>query len=91
MKSLISAADQIIANVPVGKSKGVVLVDVAGRKDISPEESNANIYCIDTHGSVIWQVSATAPKMEWDSFVSFRFDRSTTGSVRIDSLETSSR
>lgn len=44
MKSLISAADQIIANVPVGKSKGVVFVDVAGRKDISPEESNANIY-----------------------------------------------
>lgn len=70
MKSMINATDQIIVNVSIGQSKQVVLVDVAGRKDISPEESNANIYCIDDHGAVIWQITATPPKMERDSFVS---------------------
>lgn len=72
MKSLINATDQIIANVPIGQSKQVVLVDAAGRKDISAEESNANIYCVDDRGVVVWQINAPSPKMERDSFVSLR-------------------
>lgn len=72
MKSMINTADQIIANVPIGQSKQVVLVDVSGRKDISPDESNANVYCIDSQGAVIWQITAAPPKMERDSFVSLR-------------------
>jgi len=72
VKSKINATDQIIANVSIGQSKQVVLVDVAGRKDIPSEESNANVYCIDNRGTVIWQISAPPPKIERDSFVSLR-------------------
>jgi hypothetical protein len=72
VKSIINTADQIIAHVTVDQSTQVVLVDVAGRKDISQEESNANVYCIDAHGTVIWQINAPPPKMERDSFVSLR-------------------
>ena len=70
MKSVINDTDRIIANVPIGQSKRIILLDVAGRRGISVEESNANIYCVDDRGAVIWQIDAPAPKMERDSFVS---------------------
>ncbi|WP_144265850.1 hypothetical protein [Pandoraea sp. SD6-2] len=72
MKSLITASDLVIASVTIGQSTQVVLVDVAGKKDISAEDLNANIYCVDDSGVVIWQVTAPPPKMGRDSFVSLR-------------------
>lgn len=64
--------DQIAAEIRIDESTRVVLLDVAGRKDIPVAESNANIYCIDDQGAVIWQISGPSPKMERDSFVSLR-------------------
>lgn len=72
MKSMIDPTDQVIARIPVEQSRHIVLIDVAGRKDISPEESNSNIYCINERGEVIWQIKAPPPKMGRDSFVSLQ-------------------
>lgn len=72
MKTMINSAEQIIAKIPVGQSRQIVLIDVAGRKDISLEESNANVYCIDDRGEVIWQINAPPSNMGRDSFVSLR-------------------
>lgn len=89
MESLIKATDQIIANVPIGQSKQVVLVDVAGRKDISAEDSSANIYCVDERGVVIWQIDARLRK--WSETRLFLFDRPIRGCARIGFLARSSR
>lgn len=89
----INTTEQIVAKISVGQSRQVVLVDVAGRKDISPEESNANIYCINDRGEVIWQINAPSPKMGRDSFVSLqqtpegiRADRFFGGEFIVDAL-----
>jgi hypothetical protein len=52
----------------------VVLIDVGGRKDIPPQEHNSNIYCVDSNGLVVWQVSAPKPLGERDSFVDMELD-----------------
>ena len=63
MKNLITS------KINVGLERSVVLVDVGGRKDISDNEYNWNLYCIDDNQRVVWQVSGVPSKHNRDSFV----------------------
>lgn len=56
--------------VPITPEREVVLIGVGGRKDITDDEYNANIYCIDNEGNVIWQIDAPQSPHGRDSFVS---------------------
>lgn len=68
--------------VALSNGHKVVLIEVAGRKDLPPSEHNRNIYCIDGSGNVIWQIRADGEIYERDSFVSL--SGSEGGSLRAD-------
>lgn len=56
------------------EGKKIVLLDVLGLKDMSQEELNANIYCIDDSFDIIWQINPEPTKFEIDSFTSIKIN-----------------
>ncbi|NKF24580.1 hypothetical protein [Solimonas marina] len=75
MTKLTSAqVDLIEKRLEVDGARSIVLLDVGGRKDVPDHEYNANVYCLDDHGNVVWQISAPLSANPRDSFVSLRID-----------------
>jgi hypothetical protein len=62
------------ARIALPDESQVVLIDVGGRKDVSAEEHNFNIYRVDANGDIAWKVVAPKPLMERDSFVDMGLD-----------------
>lgn len=70
MQSLTKDQMQLVsASVDLPENRRVVLLDLGGRKDIPAKEHNANVYCIDPNGQILWQVEAVPTSLERDSFV----------------------
>jgi hypothetical protein len=60
----------IIQSVDIEHERKIVLVDVSEIDGISKIEHNSNIYCVNKHWDVIWQVAvAEQPLAEKDCFV----------------------
>ena len=77
-----SQLSRIAQEVVLSSKKRVVLLDVGGLKDISPQEHNQNIYCLGSNSEVYWQVQAGQTTQERDSFVSLFIDEQ--GQLRAD-------
>ncbi|GAB2615454.1 hypothetical protein [Novilysobacter erysipheiresistens] len=70
MRSLTKDQLQLTsASVDLPESRRIVLLEIGGRRDIPPQEHNANVYCIDPIGHVYWQIQAAPGLLERDSFV----------------------
>ena len=47
----------------------IVLIDVMDEKQISQEECNRNIYCVDENNSIIWQIEFKPTGFDEDPYV----------------------
>lgn len=75
MKKLTENQIKLInTKVSIEGNKYIVLVDMAGNKQGSQEECNANIYCIDNHNNILWQVDSTKGMFDRDSFIYLELD-----------------
>jgi hypothetical protein len=56
--------------LPLNSKNWIVLLDTAGKKEISKEESNRNVYCIDENYEIRWQIKhEERPMLGRNSFV----------------------
>lgn len=69
-KTQLSSVDEVI---DLGSGKKVVRLDCSGEKNLSEDEHNFNVFCIDGGGGVIWRISSDVPAKR-DSFVSIEMD-----------------
>lgn len=72
LTSLQASLIEAIIELPDGSQ--VVLIDVGGRKDVSTDDHNSNIYRVNTSGDIAWRVLAPKPLIERDSFVDMELD-----------------
>ncbi|HEY0860469.1 MAG TPA: hypothetical protein VGE19_06115 [Pseudoxanthomonas sp.] len=63
------------AQIDLPGGSRVVLIDVGGRKDVSAEDHNCNVYRVNANGDISWKVMAPRPLMERDSFVDMELDK----------------
>ena len=73
MRSFTSTEQALITDsIELESGQRVVLLDVAGRRDMATDDVNRNIYCIAPSGQIIWQAGADGTIQGHDSFVSLR-------------------
>ena len=72
MNKLTMIQQQQIYQTISFNNKKIVLLDVLGVKNLSKQELNANIYCIDNDFNIIWQISVADTKFDIDSFTSIK-------------------
>ena len=66
----MNSQGKFTVKIKIASGHEIVLIDVAGNKDIPVDDHNSNIYCIDQNGNVLWQVQAEGTIYDRDSFVS---------------------
>jgi hypothetical protein len=70
MKKLTENQIKLInTKISIDGNKHIILIDMAGNKQVSQEECNANIYCIDNHNNILWEVNNTNGMFDRDSFI----------------------
>ena len=62
---------KIYKKISLVGDKTIVMIDVSEDKNMRADESNFNIYCIDNHNNIVWQVKEikTKPIDDADMFV----------------------
>lgn len=71
MQLNLNQISKIYKQIDIGDRKKIVMIDIMGDKNISNNELLSNIYCIDEHHFILWQVKEikTKPAFEDDGFV----------------------
>jgi hypothetical protein len=73
--------NRVSREIKLPDGQRIVLLDAPTDGSWSKQDCQANVYRLDAAGNVVWQVQATAPKFDTDSFVSI--------SMKADKLEAS--
>lgn len=72
MKKLDMYQQKLIYQTVTINSNKIVLLDVLGIKNLSLDELNNNICCIDSEFNIIWTIDPEKTKFEIDSFTSLK-------------------
>ena len=68
-KSTVNRMGSIITKITIDNNNHIVLLDMAGNKQVTKVDCNANIYCIDDSNNTIWQANDLEGMFERDSFI----------------------
>lgn len=61
--------NKIKQKILIGSDKLIIRLNVSGDKNISINDNNGNIYCINETYEILWQIDAPNTDFERDSFV----------------------
>ncbi len=73
--------------IDLGGGLSVVNIDVSKEYNLSQEENNLNVYCIDADFNIVWRIDATLSHFPDDYFVSLKREGGILKARRYDGFE----